>query len=174
MQQGEFLNPKDVIDSLDISEDSVICDFGCGSNGWTVPLARIASKGMVYAVDLSEDDLALLESSLKRLEINNVKILLSDLEKGVKINDKEIDLLIIANLLFEIDDQSIVLKEGRRILKDGGQMVIIDWNSSNPFGLKDELVDFNKLKESILKIDLKLEKEVDLGSYHRCLIIRKI
>ncbi|MDD4409605.1 MAG: class I SAM-dependent methyltransferase [Candidatus Pacebacteria bacterium] len=172
--QGEFLNPNSIIDLSDISDKSVVCDFGCGSNGWTIPLAKKVPYGMVYAVDVSEEYLSLLDTNLKRLGINNVKLLLSDLEKGVKISSKEIDLLVIANVLFQVDDISVVLEEGKRLLKDNGQMIVVDWKDNNPFGLKDQLVDFDRLKDCILKIGFKIEKEFDSGSYHRCLIIRKL
>ncbi len=173
MQEG-FLNPNEILSSLNIPDNAIICDFGAGSNGWTVILARMVKKGMVYAVDISDDYLSILESNLKRLDINNVKLLLSDLEKGVKIKEGEIDLLIIANLLFQVNDKEFVLKEGKRILKKKGKLVIVDWKNNNPFGLKEELVDFNKLEESILKIGFKIEKHLDVGNYHRCLIVEKI
>ncbi|BFT95157.1 MAG: hypothetical protein MNSN_03120 [Minisyncoccus archaeiphilus] len=172
--QTEFLNPNSIIDSLDISESAIICDFGCGSNGWTIPLARKVPKGMVYGVDVSSESLDFLGANIKRLGLHNVKLLLSDLEKGVKIFDKEVDLLVIANLLFQVEDNLSVLREAKRILKDGGQAVIVDWKDGNPFGLKEELVDFSELRECILKTGFEIEKEFDAGGYHRCLIIRKI
>jgi ubiquinone/menaquinone biosynthesis C-methylase UbiE len=171
--QEELLKPEKIIELLDIPDSSIVCDFGCGSNGWTIPLAKAVPHGMVYAVDVIDDYLGLLESNLKRKKVDNVKILLSDIEKDVKIGDKEIDLLVVANLLHQVDDPDSVMKEGARILKDGGQVVIVDWKKDNPFDISDRVVDFDKLKESILKIGFKIEKELDAGAYHRCLIIKK-
>ena len=37
-----FLNPDEVLDNLDLQSDMVAAEFGCGSGGFAVPLARRA------------------------------------------------------------------------------------------------------------------------------------
>jgi ubiquinone/menaquinone biosynthesis C-methylase UbiE len=99
---------------------------------------------------------------------------LSDIEKGVKINTNEIDLILIVNVLFQSDRSDLILKEAERILKNEGKLVIIDWKGDNPMGLKKELIDFDDIKKRLIG-SFNLEKEFDAGRYHRGLIfIKKI
>jgi len=55
----EFLNPKSIIkEHLTIKPGMVAVDFGCGSGGWTIPLAELLEHGRVYAVDILEEPLS--------------------------------------------------------------------------------------------------------------------
>lgn len=170
--QEEFLSPVKILETLGIASDLLACDFGSGIGKWTIPLAKTIPNGMVFAVDIFEENLMFLESEAKRQGVDNIKILLSDIEKGVKINSNEIDLVLVVNLLFQSDRKDLILTEAERILKNEGKLVIIDWKEDNPMGLKKELIVFRDIKDYLAK-NFYLEKEFDAGRYHRGLIFVK-
>ena len=172
--QNEFLNPQEILDTLNIKPTMTACDFGCGAGGWSIPLAKMLPSGMVYAVDILAEPLSFLISNASRQNVSNIKPILSDIEKGVKIiNNEEVDLVLIINILFQSDSNELILNEADRILKKGGMMLIADWKDNNPMGIKDELVKFEEIKNAILKKEYSLEKEFDAGHYHRGLIFKK-
>jgi len=172
--QNEFLNPQEILKTLVIKPTIIACDFGCGAGGWTLPLAKMLPSGMVYAVDILEEPLSFLKANAARQNISNIKTILSDIEKGVKIiNNDEVDLVLIINTLFQTDNNELILKEADRILKKGGMILIADWKDNNPMGIKSELVKFEEIKEAILKKGYSIEKEFDAGHYHRGLIFKK-
>ena len=170
----DFLNPKQTIDSLSFLESHMTaCDIGSGSGGWTIPLAKKLENGKVYALDVKEEALSALRSKLDNERIYNVELLLADIEKDVRIADNKIDFVILSNILFELNDKNKVLEEIKRILKDGGYLLIVDWKKLSNVGPKDKAISREEVKQMANELDLKLEKDFDLGNYHFALVFKK-
>jgi ubiquinone/menaquinone biosynthesis C-methylase UbiE len=174
MNQDGFLNPSQIIKSLPIRGDMVVCDFGCGSGGWVVPVSRMLSSGTVYAIDILEDAISALNGKISAEGLFNITTMLSDVEKGVKIKDDFLDLVFMTNLLFQVNDKKFVLEEGKRTLKQGGIILVIDWDKDAPVGPKQSGVSIEETKALAEEIGLKPEKEFKAGNFHWGLILRKI
>ena len=174
MNQG-FLNPAEVLKQLKLKKGMIAADFGCGSGGWVIPLAKILEEGKIYAIDILEEPLSALKGRAKLEKILNVETIRSNVEakNGSKLSDNSCDLVLMTNLLFECDDKKIVLEEGKRVLKPGGRILVVDWIKDNPLTPEIEWVDFEEIKKIAKELDLKLEKEFEAGAYHYSLILVK-
>ena len=174
MNQG-FLNPAEVLKQLKLKKGMIAADFGCGSGGWVIPLAKILEEGKIYAIDILEEPLSALKSRAKLEKILNVETIRSNVEakNGSKLSDNSCDLVLMTNLLFECDDKKIVLEEGKRVLKPGGKILVVDWIKDNPLTPEIEWVDFEEIKKIAKELNLKLEKEFEAGAYHYGLILVK-
>jgi ubiquinone/menaquinone biosynthesis C-methylase UbiE len=166
-----FLNPQQIINNLSFLDPHMVaCDIGSGSGGWTIPLAKKLDNGKVYAVDIKEEALSALRSKLDSEKVFNVELLLADIEKGVKITDNTIDFIILSNVLFEIEDKKKVLEESKRILRNKGHLLVVDWKKSDRLGAQNKAV----LRENIIDIasqlNLKLKEEFESGNYHFALV----
>jgi len=168
-----FLNPSDVLKRLRLRKDIVAADFGSGSGGWAIPLAKILEEGKVYAVDILEEPLSALRAKVKIEKLFNIEARKADVEKGVTLLSNSCDLVLMTNLLFECENKKQVLEEGKRILKKGGKILVVDWIKDNPLTPEIEWVDFDKIKEAAKGLDLKVEKEFEAGLYHQGLILAK-
>ena len=169
-----FLNPKQTIDNLDFLEPNMIAlDVGSGSGGFTIPLSRKLEDGKVYAVDIQEEPLSALRSKLDSERIYNVELVLADIQKGVRIADNKIDFVILSNVLFEIEDKEAVFKEVKRVLKDEGHLLVIDWKESSKIGAKELVISKEEIQSKLEELGFKLEKDFNLGNYHFGLIFRK-
>lgn len=169
----EFLDPEKVLKNLNLNGEEIACDFGCGSGGWAIPLARILKKGKVIAIDILEEPLSALASKMKLERIENIELRRANVEKGVPILSNFCDLVLMTNLLFEVDDIEAVLKEGKRILKKGGKILIVDWKKEAPFGPENKVLP-EKIKEIAKKLDLSLKEEFEAGDYHWALVLEKL
>jgi ubiquinone/menaquinone biosynthesis C-methylase UbiE len=167
----EFLNPKKVLEKLKLKKNMVCADFGCGSGGWAIPLAKKVK--WVFAIDILEEPLSALRSKAKMERISNLDALKANVEKGTNLSSESCHLVLMTNLLFQVDDIKKVLEEGKRVLKKGGKILIVDWIKDNPLTKEIEWVDFDKIKEVAKEIGLKLEKEFEAGIYHKALVLVK-
>ena len=167
-----FLNPIEVLGKINIREDLVVADFGSGSGGWVIPLARRANKGIVYAIDILGTPLSILEKKAKDEKLSNIKIIQADVEKGSQLPDGSCDLVLMTNLLHDVKNKEKVLKEGNRVLREGGHLLIVDWEKEAPVQL-DNPVSSLDAGNMATSIDLKLVKELPAGIYHWGLIFRK-
>jgi len=169
----EFLKPSKILDELDLKETMTAVDFGCGSGGWVLPLAKKLEEGKVYAIDILEEPISALKSKAKLQKIINIETILADVERGVAIPGETCDLVLMTNLLFECDDKRAVLAEGKRVLKPGGRILVVDWIKDNPLTKQIEFVSFDEIKNIARGLGLKIEKEFPAGSYHQGLILVK-
>ena len=79
----------------------------------------------------------------------------------------------MTNLLFQVEDKEAVIKEGKRVLKEEGKILIVDWKVDAPKGPTESRVPPAEVKEIAERVSLKLEKEFDAGAYHYGLILVK-
>ena len=168
-----FLNPEQILNKLEIESDIVAADFGCGSGSWVLPLARKAEDGVIYAVDILQEPIDALRAKADSLSLSNVKTILSNVEKDVKIQEESCDLVLMTNLLFETEDKRAVMEQGKRVLKQGGKILVIDWKKKNLVVPEKDTISAEDVKEIASKIGLKLEKEIDAGVYHYGLVFEK-
>lgn len=172
MAEG-FLNPNEILQRLKLREEMNAADFGSGSGGWVLPLAKKLEGGKVYAIDILEEPLSALRAKAKLEKIFNVETILANVEKRVDIFEESLDLVLITNLLFEADDKKKVLEEGKRLLKSGGRMLVVDWKEDAALGPKEGRVSPEEIKETALDLNLRIEKEFDASVYHWGLILVK-
>jgi len=164
---GGFLQPEGVLEQLNIKKDIIAADFGCGAGYFTLPLAKKVDK--VYALDVLDTALESVRSQAKLQGLLNIETKQADLEVSSGLENESIDLVLLANILFQSDKRGDIIKEAEKVLKKGGQLVIIDWKKNQPMGPPQNLV---VLPESI-KTTLKLVKEFPVDKYHWGLIFEK-
>jgi len=96
-------------------------DLGCGTGQMTAALAPFVRH--VIAVDGSA---AMLQAAKKRLQgFDNVELRRGDLE-ALPIDDAKLDAATLALVLHHLADPRRVLAEVARVLKPGGQLLVVD------------------------------------------------
>ncbi len=170
-----FLNPSKVLKLLKLKDNMIAADFGSGSGGWVIPLAKKLEDGKVYAIDILEEPLSALRSKADLQELLNIKTVLSNLEakEGSKLPGESCDLVLMTNLLFQAEDKKGILEEGKRVLKKGAKLLIVDWLENSPLGPKKGRVSPNEVKKIAKEIGLGLKEEFSAGTCHWGLILVK-
>lgn len=168
-----FLNPNEVLKQVELQKNMIAVDFGSGSGGWAIPLAKKLEDGKVYAIDILEEPLSALRSRIKLEKIFNIEPIKADVEKTSRLTSESCDLVLMSNLLFQVEDIKKVLEEGKRVLKGGGKILVVDWKKDASLGPEGKRVSAEEVKEMAEKLNLKLEKEFEAGLYHWALILIK-
>ena len=173
MKKG-FLNPEEILEQLELKANMLAAEFGCGSGGFTVHLAKKMPEGLIWAVDILEAPLSALKSRQLLEGLNNIKIVRGDLEKpkGSTIPSSSLDLVVIPNVLFQAEDRPAIIKEADRILKNRGLLVVIDWLLETNQGPKEKVAP-EEVKEIAEKLELSFKKEINAGKYHYGLVFEK-
>ncbi|PIW91239.1 MAG: hypothetical protein COZ90_01425, partial [Candidatus Nealsonbacteria bacterium CG_4_8_14_3_um_filter_37_36] len=73
-----FIDPEEVLKQLKLEKNMTACDFGSGSGGWALPLAKKLEEGKVYAIDILEEPLSALRAKIKLGKILNIEVIKSD------------------------------------------------------------------------------------------------
>jgi ArsR family transcriptional regulator len=101
----------------------VVADLGSGEGLLSELLARRAKR--VIAVDNSEKIVAFGAEKARRNQITNLEFRLGDLQDP-PIEPQSVDLVILSQALHHAADPAQAIRAAYRLLKPGGQIVILD------------------------------------------------
>ena len=113
----------------------VVADLGSGEGLLSELLARRCKK--VIAVDNSEKMVAFGANKAKKNGLKNLEFRLGDLESP-PIDPQSVDLVVLSQALHHAENPAGALAAAHRILKPGGQIMILDLLQHN-FGKAREL-----------------------------------
>jgi len=131
----KILPADKILKKVGLSKGMFFADIGCGNGYFTLPASEIVGHlGKVFALDISEEmlyDLQLkIQNSNNSDNINNIKIIKS-LENSLPIDNDIIDMAFSSNVLHEVNNPDLFIKEIKRILKLNAKIVIIDWEKND-------------------------------------------
>ncbi len=114
--------------------DWQVADLGCGIGFLTLPIAERLERGVVWAVDQSEE---LVGETLRRAEARglfNVRGQVADAAR-TGLAAASIDAVVISQVLHDLPDPEAALLEVRRILKPSGLLYLLEWQAqASEFG----------------------------------------
>ena len=176
----ELINPKILMEMLPVETGSVVLDLACGKGIYSIFLSEIVSdQGLIYAVDLWKEGLALLEEQIKTRDIINIKTLLNDATEQIDIDNYSVDVCLMATVLHdfeEINKAGIVLKQIKTILKPGGYLAVIEFKKiEGPPGppVKIRLSE-DEVEKMVTDYGFKKEKTADIGEYNYLMTFQSI
>jgi len=124
--RDERLHINKVMDILDIAPGKDVADIGAGSGWFTVRAAkRVASSGMVYAVDINPEAIDYIDHRVQKEQLHNVKTILGKPDNP-KLPPDSIDSVLLLKTYHEVAEPVELLQNLRGSLKPGARVGIID------------------------------------------------
>ncbi len=174
----KFLNPERIVSQLEISSEMTVAHFGCGGGYFTFAIARkMGGSGIVYALDILPEKIEAVKSQAKLSGLFNVLAKRASLEEkeGSKITSETVDWVIVVNMLYQNEKKSRIIGEAKRILKESGRILVVDWKA-DPKKIGPD-IKIRVSREEIIKIarkhELRIIREMELSDFHFGLILAK-
>jgi len=177
MRTFEYL--ENLIEFCNFYGQLTVADFGCGAGYLTLPIAkRLSETSTIYAFDIQEPPLEALRKKAREKNLHLVQTIRADLEKlgGSKLKNESVDWVVAANILFQAPDKKTVIGEAYRILKNGGKILVVEWQTKPQalMGPRGEVrIAPDALKALIATAGLSVVEEFHLGDFHYGVIARK-
>ena len=174
-----LLDPYFILEQIELGAGMKMADLGCGAAGhFVIPAGKIVGgTGVVYAVDLLKPVLDAVKSRAKLEGVGNVKPIWSNLEiyGATDIAPGSLDVVLLANTLFQIKKRDEVFREAARLVKSGGKVAIVEWGLGEaPMGPPPAMrLGKDAVRELAKKSGLTERKEFKAGPYHYGLIFVK-
>lgn len=172
-----FSDPKKNIEQFHLGEGMKVADLGAGAGAYSFAAAKkVGDIGIVYAVEVQKELLQKIKNGAQTDGLGIVEVLWGDIEEvgGTKIGDNSIDAVILANILFQVEDKKGTLTETKRILRSGGKILVVDWSDSYG-GLgpqESDIVPVNKMKHLFGDEGFVFDREIQAGEHHYGLVFK--
>jgi ubiquinone/menaquinone biosynthesis C-methylase UbiE len=155
-----------------------VADFGAGSGFMARALSSIVTAGNVFAIEINRDLVSRVIHEVEERQIKNLHPLWGDIEisGGSKLGDASVDMVVLSNILFQLDDKVGCIKEATRVLKPGGRILIVDWTESfGGLGPAPHHVFEQKMAEDLLLNSgfTKLSDNLPAGEHHYAILFKK-
>ena len=172
-----FVVPDEVVAHMHVREGDVVADFGAGSGYFIPALAEaVGPEGKVYACEIQKQLVETIGEIARDKGYANVDPLWCDLEaiQGTKLVDDTVDVGLLVNTLFQLEDKTTALNELTRVLRPGAKLFVVDWSESwQGLGPTDDHVvreaDAKALFESA---GFTFERTIASGAHHYGLAFR--
>lgn len=125
------------INSVDLN-NKVVADLGAGTGFISLKVAETAN--IVFSIDASKNMLRELNKSAQGLGLKNIYPITGDLE-NLPLFDNSVDVVFINMALHHVVNPDKAIKEMKRILKDGGRVIITDVEEHDGAWAIDEMND---------------------------------
>jgi ubiquinone/menaquinone biosynthesis C-methylase UbiE len=115
-----------------VERGSTVADVGAGSGYYTVRLARaVGSGGKVYAVDIQQGMLDLLQRAVTRARLSNVVPVLGTTDDP-RLPPQALDLVLMVDVYHELSAPQVTLARLKEALKPGGRLVLLEFRGEDP------------------------------------------
>lgn len=115
-----------------------VADLGCGEGELSLILARHSRT--VCAVDLSTQMLDVVRNKASKANIDNLSTQIGDIE-NLPLDDSSIDLALLSQALHHSSRPTQAIQEISRILRPGGQLLLLDLHSHDLEWMREQLGD---------------------------------
>lgn len=166
----EELKPMETLRKVGLQENHILCDIGAGSGIFTIPAAKL-TRNKVYALETNDEMLSIISDKVKMAGLANIELVKVNGEH-FDLTDHSIDIVLMVTVLHEIANTKVFLQEVKRIAKDNGKIVVIEYHKKEtPMG---PLIGHRIAKEDVIdklqNIGFVVYDDFDLGENLNCLV----
>lgn len=127
--RDEWQKPVEILEALNLKAGEAVADIGAGAGYFTGWLSQaVGPQGQVYAVDVSDEAIRLLNNKIEFYPIKNIKPVLCS-ETDLKLSPQLLDLAFLLNTFSVVKEKETMLTNAMTALKPRGRLVIIDWRA---------------------------------------------
>jgi SAM-dependent methyltransferase len=149
-EREEEESPALLHKALRLKPGDVVADVGAGSGYHTFRLSKVVGdKGKVYAVDIQQEMLDLINKKAKRTKRTNIETVMGE-ETNPKLPPDSCDLILLVDVYHEFSHPYEMTQAMVKALKPGGRLAFVEFrleDSSVPIKLVHKMSQKQVVKE---------------------------
>ena len=171
-ERRRTMPPEETLLKFKIEDNGALLDVGCGIGYFTIPASKLLKNNKVIGIDIVPEILDYAKE--KAQGINNIEFKTSE-EYTFPVETDSIKYVVISNVIHEVEDKTKYFNEVKRVLKEDGYFLIIDWDKKEtemgpPI---HERVSVDEMMELCSKVGFKTIEQVNVSPNHYGLRLKK-
>ena len=166
--------PSKALDALDLKPGMSVADIGAGSGYYSSRIAkRIGPTGRVYATDIQQGMIDILERRIKNEGLTNVTTILGGMDDP-RLPPASIDLAIMVDVYHELQQPQLFLQRLKPAFKPNGRLVLLEFRKEDP---KVPILEVHKMSVAEVKQEMEaegfmLDKVIDVLPWQHIIVLR--
>lgn len=166
--------PSKAIDALELKPGMVVADIGAGSGYYASRMARrVGPSGRVYATDIQQGMIDLLDRRIRSEGLANVTTVLGGMDDP-KLPANSIDLAIMVDVYHELQQPQIFLQRLKATFKPGARLVLLEFRKEDP---KVPILEVHKMSVAEVKQELEaegfvLDRVIDVLPWQHIIVLK--
>jgi ubiquinone/menaquinone biosynthesis C-methylase UbiE len=146
--------PSKALDLLELKPGMAVADIGAGSGYYSSRIAkRVGPAGHVYATDIQQGMIDILERRIKAEGLTNMTTILGGADDP-KLPANSIDLAIMVDVYHELQQPQVFLQRLKAAFKPNGRLVLLEFRKEDP-----DIPILEVHKMSVAEVDQEMKAE---------------
>jgi len=155
----------EIVQALELKPGMAVADIGAGTGLFTRLFSRkVGVQGRAYAIDISENFVRSIEGMARQQGLDNIQGIVNT-DKSTGLPASSIDLAYLADTYHHFEYPRTMLASIHAALRDGGQLVIIDFRKqpgvSSSWVMSHVRADKNTVIQEVESAGFKLISDSD-------------
>ncbi len=163
-----------LLENMEITQKDKIADIGAGSGYHVFKMAQRANEGRIYAVDIQDEMLTVLEQKKKEGNYDNVEVVKGG-ENSINVTENVLDKVLNVDVYHEMSYPQEMMQSIYDALKEDGKLYLIEYRGEDP---KVPIKRLHKMTEAqavkeLAVVGFKLEENIDNLPWQHCMVFVK-
>jgi len=167
-------NTSQLLMNMNIQPDDTIADVGAGSGYHTFKMAKLASEGFVYAVDIQPEMIQAISVKQSEQQVNNIQTIQGS-EKSINLDENSVSKILLVDVYHEFNFPKEMIESMHKSLTSDGKIYLIEYKA------EDESIPIKEIhkmseKQAVKEFKasgFKLEQNIENLPWQHCLIFVK-
>ena len=124
-------NTSLIVKSMKLKPGMVVADIGAGTGYYTFRIAKLVPQGKVYAVEIQEELIDLLNKRKNETGANHVEVIRGD-TLSVNLPENTVDLAILVDVYHELSWPREIIHSIGKSLKPDGKILLVEYRGEDP------------------------------------------
>ena len=167
-------NTEFIVKSMELKPHMVVADIGAGTGYYTFRMAKLVPEGKVYAVEIQDELIDMLNKKKEETKANHVEVVRGD-TLSVNLPVNTIDLAILVDVYHELSWPREIIRSIRNSLKADGKILLVEYRGEDPeLRIKPlHKTTVAQLSREMLANGFVLDKRIDKFPIQHFLLFRK-
>ena len=176
----DLIDSEKFFNQLNLPKGISFLDVASGKGIYSLAVSDIIGpQGSVFAVDLWVEGIEMLKAAAKERGIDNITTFLSDVGQKIPVQDRSIDVCLIATALHDFVEDRIdqgVLTEIARVVKPTGILAVMEFKKiDGPPGPPIHIrLSPEEVTDRLEPYSFKKERIADVGPYNYLILFKKL